>query len=82
MDIIDAKDINWEEASKENAKFLAKAIDRINMRINEKIEKNGRILQSEMQKIVFEELGLDLDLHNYDVNFMESYIDHSQSECD
>jgi hypothetical protein len=80
MDIIDAKDINWEEASKENAKFLAKAIDRINMRINEKFEKNGRILQSEMHKIVFEELGLDL--HNYDVNFMESYIDHSQSECD
>lgn len=77
MDIIDTKNINWEEASKENVKFLAKAIDRINMRINEKIEKNGWILQSEMHKIVFEELGLDLDLHNY-----KSYIYHSQSECD
>jgi len=72
MDIIDAKDINWEEASKENAKFLAKAIDRINMRINEKFEKNGRILQSEMYEIVFEELGLVL--HNYDVNFTELMV--------
>jgi hypothetical protein len=78
MDIIESKDINWEEASKKNAEFLARAIDRINKRINEAFEENGGILQSDMDKIVFEELGLDL--HNYDVNFMESYIDYSQSE--
>ena len=76
MEIIESKDINWEKESKENREFLAKAIDRINERINEMYEKNNGILQSEMDKIVFEELGINL--YDYDVNFMESYIDHSQ----
>ncbi len=76
MEIIEPKDINWEEESKKNGEFLAKAIDRINERINEMYEKNGGILQRDIDKIVFEELGPNL--YQHDVNFMESYIDHSQ----
>ncbi len=76
MEIIESKDVNWEEESKKNRELFAKAIDRINERINEMYEKNNGILQSDMDKIVFEELGLNP--YNYDVNFMESYIDHSQ----
>lgn len=76
MEIIEPKDINWEEESKKNGEFLAKAIDRINKRINEIEEKNNGILVKDMNKIVCEELGINL--FDYDVNFMDIYIDHSQ----
>lgn len=79
--IINAKDMtdeDWNEASEANKIFLDHAIKRINERLDELTKIKGGVLGSEIDAIVREELGLDL--HNYDVNFMDMYIDHDEFE--
>jgi len=73
------KDVDWtEDKHKENAKFLSDAINNINERINKLYENNNYVLASEIDKIVREELGLDL--HQYDVDFMDMYINRSDED--
>ncbi len=81
--IIDYKDITdeeWTKIREQNKIFLDRAIKRINERVSKILEVNNGILMSDLDNIVREELGIDL--RNYDVNFMDIYIDHSEFEED